>query len=146
MEIWVVRDREGLIINPTHPYISATPCIAPKTTSVHRSQPYQWPLVNSSILWFTKNRYGASPPPPSSVPRPSYEKIFGDPERSSVDPQFPKIWADNSYNRDAGVTLKWNPPPCAGIKISILILQTWKVCNMEKYSPKADSYDSTHII
>ena len=33
-------------------------------------------------LHISKNRSGASPPPPSSVPRPSYEKFFEDPERS----------------------------------------------------------------
>ena len=87
MEIWAVRHQQGLILDPTHPYVPATSRIAPKTTLVNRSQPYQWPLVNSSILGFTENRYGASPPPHSSVPRPSYEIFFADSEISRVAPQ-----------------------------------------------------------
>ena len=51
------------------------------------------------------------PPPHSSVPRPSYEKFFGDPERSSVDPQFPKILADNSYGQESGTPLISKLPP-----------------------------------
>ena len=82
MEIWAVRHQGGLILDPTHPYVPATSYKAAKTTLVNRSRLYQRPLVNSSILRFTKNRYGAFPPPHSSVPRSSYGKIFGDPERS----------------------------------------------------------------
>ena len=63
MEIWVVRHREGLILDPTHPYVPATCYIAPKTTPVNRWQPYQSPLVNSGVLGFTKNLYWGSPHP-----------------------------------------------------------------------------------
>ena len=110
-EILVVRHRKGLILDPTHPYVPATSCKAPKTTLVNRSRPYQRPLVNSSILRFTKNRYGAFPPPHSSVPRPSYGKHFGDHERSWVDPQNLAIWGPNFHGQENCAWLNSNPPP-----------------------------------